>query len=145
MPLPPKSNLDPEFWARLRLTIRSYMDRTGEKDRELAPKLALQPSTLNNFLNEHSTKMDGHAVALACTIMNLSCDGTQIGRLSQFDNGQPSEAPSQQLVLEFDDAFEIKPGADRPTLILRKPPARDTTVRLLVKRVHDGASVRRNG
>jgi len=110
------------------------MKQTGETDDTLAPKLALAPSTLNNFLNRHSERMDGHAVALACTLMNLVCAGEEIGKISYRQNGQPT-SPPEQLVLEFDDSFEISGQSEHPTLLLRKPLLRNESVRILVKRI----------
>jgi len=40
-----------------------------------------------------------------------------------------------QLVLEFDGAFEFKRESEHPTIVLRKPPARHDSLRLVIRRI----------
>jgi hypothetical protein len=103
------------------------------KQKELALKLAIEPGTLNNFLNGQSKTLGGFAVAAACTLVDLVCDGRRIGRVG--GNDLPGTLSEDQLVLEFDEAFELRREGGRPTMVLRKPPARDTSLRLAVKRI----------
>lgn len=136
MPRPPQSALDPDFWDKLRDQLLAYVQsKVGETQRSLAQKLALGPSTLNNFLNRHSDRLDGHAVALACTMMTVACNGTEIGKIGQSQNGHQTDDSPAQLVMEFDDAFEVNPDPEHPTLLLRKGPSHSDSVRILVKRI----------
>jgi hypothetical protein len=135
MPRSSQTNIDPEFWERLRETLKSHMKATGCTQRQLAPKLGLDATTLNNFLNHQSNALGGLATALACTIVDVVCHGTRIG-IVQTGHVQPVAEPLEdQLVLEFDDAFELKQVSDHPTVILRKPPARHDTLRLSIRRI----------
>jgi transcriptional regulator with XRE-family HTH domain len=136
VPQPSQTNIDPEFWERLRDTLKSHMKATGLKQKELAPKLGIDPTTLNNFLNRQSKTLGGLAVALACTVVDLICDGTRIGRSVQSVQVEPvPETYEGQLVLEFDGAFEFKRESEHPTIVLRKPPARHDSVRLVIRRI----------
>lgn len=136
MPQSAQANLDPEFWDRLRDTLRSHMSATGLKQRDLAPRLGIDPTTLNNFLNRQSKTLGGLAVALACTVVDLVCDGTKIGRIVQSGNAAPvANLLEEQLVLEFDDAFEFKGESEQPTIVLRKPVARHDSLRLAIRRI----------
>lgn len=136
MPRPAQANPDPEFWDRLRDALRSHMRAAGLKQRDLAPMLGIDPTTLNNFLNRQSKTLGGFAVALACTVVDLVCDGTKIGRIVQNGNAAPvSELLQEQLVLEFDDAFEFKRESGQPTIVLRKPVARHDSLRLAIRRI----------
>ena len=92
------------------------------------------PTTLNNFLNRQSKTLGGLAVALACTVVDLVCDGKTIGRSSQNLQPEP-ENHEGQLVLEFDDAFEFQRETKYPTVVLRKPPARHDSLRLVIRRI----------
>jgi hypothetical protein len=38
-------------------------------------------------------------------------------------------------VLEFDDAFEFQRETKYPTVVLRKPPARHDSLRLVIRRI----------
>jgi len=51
------------------------MGSKGLKQKELAEKLGIDPTTLNNFLNRQSNTLGGLAVALACTLIDVVCDG----------------------------------------------------------------------
>src|ERR1017187_5007617 len=136
MPRPAQANPDPEFWDRLRDALRSHMRAAGLKQRDLAPMLGIDPTTLNNFLNRQSKTLGGFAVALACTVVDLVCDGTKIGRIVQSVQVEPvPETYEGQLVLEFDGAFEFKRESEHPTIVLRKPPARHDSVRLVIRRI----------
>jgi len=136
VPQSSKTNVDPEFWERLRNTLNSHMKASGLKQKELAPKLGIDPTTLNNFLNRQSKTLGGLAVALACTVVDLVCAGTRIGRSAQSVQAAPvPEAYAGQLVLEFDEAFEFKGESEHPTIVLRKPPARHDSLRLVIRRI----------
>jgi transcriptional regulator with XRE-family HTH domain len=132
MPQPPHINVDPEFWDRLRGTLRTYMKANRIKQKELAPRLAIEPTTLSNFLNGQSKALGGLAVALACTLADVVCDGKRIGRLGDNLSAGTGE---KQLVLEFDQAFELNQDGVHPSMILRKPPGADGLVRLALKRI----------
>jgi hypothetical protein len=132
VPQSSQTNIDPEFWERLRNTLKAYMKATGLRQKELAPRLGIDPTTLNNFLNRQNKSLGGLAVALACTVVNLACDGTQIGRIQDADPPPPAAG---QLVLEFDDAFEFKPESERATIVLRKPAAHRESIRLVIRRI----------
>ena len=112
------------------------MNTNGLSQRELAAKLGLDPTTLNNFFNRQTKTLGGLAVALACTIVDLACDGAKIGRLGRTNDSKPlaGAASDRQLVLEFDEGFEVNREAGRPTVILRKPAARHETLRLVIRR-----------
>jgi hypothetical protein len=111
------------------------MKAAGLNQRALAGKLALDPTTLNNFLNHQSKTMNGLAVALACRLVDLVCDGTTIGRITDGRSDRGSGPPVEQLALEFDEAFELKRDANRATIVLRKPTSRHETLRLSVTRL----------
>ena len=132
MPQPPQMNVDPEFWDRLRVTLKAYMKANRIKQKELAPRLAIEPTTLNNFLNGQSKALGGLAVALACTLADVVCDGKRIGKLGDKSS---SGAGEKQLVLEFDQAFELNQDGAHPSMVLRKPPGADSLVRLALKRI----------
>src|SRR5713101_7624923 len=103
MPQPAQTNIDPQFWDRLRKALKYYMESTGLTQRELATKLGIDPTTLNNFLNRQSKALGGLAVAIACTLIDLVCDRTKIGRIVHSEHAKPRAEPlTQQLVLEFD-------------------------------------------
>ncbi len=136
MPRSAQTNIDPEFWDRLRETLKSHMKATGLNQKELAARLGIHPTTLNNFLNRQSKALGGLAVALTCTVVDLVCDGTTIGRTTQ--NGRAAkgaESYEEQLVLEFDDAFELKRDSEHPTIVLRKPAARRDSLRLSIRKI----------
>jgi hypothetical protein len=133
VPQTPRNNIDPEFWDRLRKTLQEHMKANKIRQKELALKLAIKPGTLNNFLNGQNRTLGGFAVAAACTLVDLVCDGRRIGRVGS--NDLPETPTENQLVLEFDEAFELKREDGRPTMVLRKPPARDARLRLAVKRI----------
>jgi transcriptional regulator with XRE-family HTH domain len=129
-------NVDPKFWERLRERLRSYMRARNITQREFAPKLGIDPTTLNNFLNGHSDTLGGLSVALACTLIDLVCDGTKIGRVKQDRRiEKPAASVEEQLVLEFDAAFEFKRQSKHPTLVLRKPAASNKSPRLFIRRI----------
>lgn len=109
------------------------MVSTGLKQKDLAARSAIDPTTLNNFLNRQSNTLGGLAVALACTLVDLVCDGIVIGRTLR-PSRRALETPGRQLVLEFDGTFESKRGSKHPTIVLRKPSHRNT-VRLSIKAV----------
>jgi hypothetical protein len=132
--MPPKSRIDPDFWERFRQTLLEYISKARLNQPELAPKLGLEFSTLNNFLNRHSGRLDGHAVALACTLMTVNCGDAAIGRISD-PQASPEPASSMQLVLEFDNAFQVSAGEVNTILTLRKPPGREDAVRLLIRKI----------
>jgi transcriptional regulator with XRE-family HTH domain len=112
------------------------MDSTGLTQRELAAKLGIDPTTLNNFLNRQNKALGGLAVALACTVVDLFCDGTKIGRLVKSEHGKPFIAPvARQLILEFDEAFEYIRESKRATIVLRKPAARHRSLRLSIRKI----------
>ena len=112
------------------------MERNGLKQCELAPKLGIEPSTLNNFLKGQSSALGGLAVALACTFVELECGGLRIGRLKTSTRVK-SEAlpPKEQLVIEFNEAFKFQRESERSVVILRRPPGRQQTLRLSIKRI----------
>jgi len=136
VPQPPHLAPDPAFWNRLRATLRAYMDATDLTQRELAPRLGLDASTLNNFLNEQSERLGGLAVALACSIgVEMVCNGVKIGKLVPSPNGNHRTKLSThepQLALEFDHNFVVQQGSDIPTVILRKPASSDRQIRLRI-------------
>ncbi len=113
------------------------MEVTGLKQKDLAPKLGIGSTTLNNFLNHQSETLSGLPVALACTIVDLFCDGKKIGRIVQSGNGEPvAELLEEQLVLEFDGAFEIRRESQQtPAIVLRKSAARHESLRLAIRRI----------
>jgi len=136
MPQPIRAEVDPEFWERLRQVLRSYMAAAELTQKELAPRLGLDPTTLNNFLNRQSKTVGGLAVALACTLVDLVCDGTQIGRVAQSRNApQQAGLSKKQLVLEFDEAFEFNRESGHPTMVLRKSVAHRESLRLSIRRI----------
>jgi transcriptional regulator with XRE-family HTH domain len=136
VPQPPNLTPDPAFWARLRATLRAYMEAEGLSQRELATRLGLDASTLNNFLNEQSERLGGLAVALACSIgVEVVCNDIRIGKLVASPNGDRRAKPSTrdaQLALEFDHNFVVQQGAEVPTLILRKPASSDRQIHLRI-------------
>jgi hypothetical protein len=136
MPRPSQSHLDPEFWERLRETLRTHMRVMGLKQNQLAPRLGLDPTTLNNFLNRQSNSLNGLAVALACTFVNLACGTAVIGRITS--SARPESVPEgaeDQLVLEFEECFEFQRKSERPTLVLRRSPGGQKVLRLSVTKV----------
>lgn len=136
MPQSAQTNIDPQFWDRLRKALEYHMDSTALTQRDLATRLGLDPTTLNNFLNRQSKTLGGLAVALACTLLDLTCDGTKIGRIGDRDHAKPlMEPPPQQLILEFDEAFEFKPESKRATIVLRKSLARQSSLRLSIRKI----------
>lgn len=111
------------------------MKSTGLKQKELAAELGIDPTTLNNFLNRESKALGGLAVALACTVVDLVCNRTKIGRIAHGKRAKPLAGPfTQQLVLEFDKAFECKREAKHATVVLRKPTARQGSLRLSIRK-----------
>jgi hypothetical protein len=112
------------------------MEAEGLNQRELAPRLGLDASTLNNFLNEQSERLGGLAVALACSVgVEMVCNGVKIGKLVPSPNVDHRAKPSTldaQLALEFDHNFVVHQGSDIPTLILRKPASSDRQIRLRI-------------
>jgi hypothetical protein len=136
VPRSAQTNIDPQFWERLREALQSHVDSTGLTQRELAAKLGLDATTLNNFLNRQSKSVGGLAVALACTLVDLVCDGTKIGRVLHSQRAKPLTEPiEQQLILEFDRAFEIKHESKRATIVLRKRAARNGSLRLSISKI----------
>jgi transcriptional regulator with XRE-family HTH domain len=120
----------------MRDTLKSHMKAMGLNQRELAPRLGIDPTTLNNFLNRQSNALGGLAVALACTYVDLVCGGKKIGRIVQIGASEPvAEVLEEQLVLEFDGAFEYKRESGPPTIVLRKPVARRDSLRLAIRRI----------
>jgi hypothetical protein len=112
------------------------MEATGLKQKDLAPKLGIGSTTLNNFLNRQSETLSGLPVALACTIVDLLCDGKKIGRIVQSGNAeQVAELLEEQLVLEFDEAFEVSHESEHPMIVLRKPVAQYDALRLAIRRI----------
>jgi transcriptional regulator with XRE-family HTH domain len=131
-----QSNVDPEFWERLRKTLESYLKSSGLKQKELAPQLGIDPTTLSNFLNGQSNSINGLAVALACTFVELSCSGVRIGRTTASESAETeSENLEEQLLLEFDESFEFHRESERPILVLRKSPGRQEIMRLSMRRI----------
>ena len=136
VPRSAQSNIDPEFWDRLRGTLKSRMKSTGLKQKELATELGIDPTTLNNFLNRESKALGGLAVALACTVVDLMCNGTKIGRIRRVGRAKlVTGPPEEQLVLEFDKAFELKAKSKNPTIVVRKSVARHDRLRLAITRI----------
>ncbi len=112
------------------------MSSTGLKQKELAVELWLDPTTLNNFLNHESNTLGGLAVALACTIVDLMCNGRMIGRIKRGGRAKlKTRPPEEQLLLEFDKAFELKRGSKHPTIVVRKSASRHGGLRLAIKRM----------
>src|SRR5436190_23491917 len=106
---PAQTNRDQEFRDRVRDTLRSHIITKRLTQRELAQKLGIDPTTLNNFLNRQTKALGGLAVALACTVVDLVCDGKKIGSITKSQNAEPvEELLDAQLVLEFDGAFELR-------------------------------------
>jgi transcriptional regulator with XRE-family HTH domain len=131
-----QSLVDPEFWDRLREVFKAHMDSRKLKQKELAQKLGIDPTTLNNFLNRQSQTLGGLAVALACTLVDLECNGTRIGRVIQRRRAEALSKPSdEQLLLEFDAAFEVRRETKRPTIVLRKSAGRQNGLRLAIRRI----------
>ncbi|MBM3735919.1 MAG: helix-turn-helix transcriptional regulator [Acidobacteria bacterium] len=134
MPRSAQSAIDKDFWERLRGTLRKEMVASGLRQKDLAAKLGIDTTTLNNFLNHQNKSLGGLAVALACTMVDLTCDGKTIGRLQPARLAeQPLRTSQHQLELEFDNAFEIKADAKVPTLVIRKPATRTGSVRLAIR------------
>jgi DNA-binding XRE family transcriptional regulator len=112
------------------------MKGTGLTQRELARSLGINPTTLNNFLNHQSKALGGLAVALACTVVDVVCNDTRIGRITGEGHGEPCTEPHQeQLVLEFDSGFELAGATEHPTLVLRRPQGRHHGLRLAIRQV----------
>jgi transcriptional regulator with XRE-family HTH domain len=136
VPQPPDSAPDPTFWARLRPTLRAYIEAEGLTQRELATRLGLDASTLSNFLNGQSERLGGLAVALACSIgVEMVCNDVRIGKLVHSLNGDNRAKPSArdaQLALEFDHNFAVQQATEAPTLILRKPASSEGQIRLRI-------------
>jgi hypothetical protein len=131
-----QSNVDPEFWERLRKTLESYLMSSGLKQKELAPQLGIDPTTLSNFLNGQSNSINGLAVALACTLVELSCSGIRIGRTTSSESMETEQGGlEEQLLLEFDESFEFRRESERPILVLRKSPGRQEIMRLSMRRI----------
>lgn len=101
--------------------------------KELAPRLGIDPTTLNNFLNSQTQALGGISVALACTFLDLDCNGTKIGRIAR--GAQPPTPTAEQLILEFDSSFEVMRASSTPTVALRKSSTRQSVLRLAIKRV----------
>jgi transcriptional regulator with XRE-family HTH domain len=135
VPRSAQTKIDPQFWERLRKALQYQVDSTGLTQRELAAKLGIDPTTLNNFLNRQSKSVGGLAVALACTLVDLVCDGTKIGRVLQSQRARLPEPIAEQLVLEFDRAFEIKHESKHATIVLRKRTARNASLRLSIRKI----------
>jgi transcriptional regulator with XRE-family HTH domain len=136
LPGAPHRNVDPEFWDRLRKALTSHMHATGLKQRELARELGIETSTLNNFLNHESKTLGGLAVALACTVLDLVCDGTKIGKVtSSGRTGLVTQPLEEQLVLEFDDSFVLRRESKHPTIVVRKPATGHDVLRLSIKKI----------
>jgi transcriptional regulator with XRE-family HTH domain len=136
VPQSAQSPIDPEFWDRLREALKAHMESNGLKQKELAEKLGIDPTTLNNFLNHQSKTLGGLAVALACTLIDLVCNGRKIGRI--MEHGRASLGAGQldeKLVLEFDAAFEVKRESKRPTIVVRKPAGSHDGLRLAIRRI----------
>jgi hypothetical protein len=111
------------------------MRERGLRQKEFAPALGIDPTTLNNFLNRQSKSLNGLTVALACTILDLTCNGARIGRIVPGSRTkQIPKGPKDQLVLEFDESFRFLRKSDHPAVVLRKSPSRDV-LRLSVKRI----------
>jgi len=131
-----QSSVDPEFWDRLREALRAHMEYKGLKQKELAEKLGIDPTTLNNFLNRQNKTLGGLAVALACTLIDVICNGKKIGRVVQHGRSKSVAEPSdEQLLLEFDAAFEVKRKSKHPTILVRKSAGRHHGLRLAIKRI----------
>jgi transcriptional regulator with XRE-family HTH domain len=136
VPRSAQSTIDPEFWDRLRETLKSHMKSTGLKQKELAGELGVDPTTLNNFLNRESKALGGLAVALACTVVDVMCNGTKIGRIRRAGRAKlVTGPPEEQLVLEFDKAFELKAKSKHPTIVVRKSATRHNRIRLAITRI----------
>ena len=104
--------------------------------RQLATHLGLDPTTLNNFLNNQSVRLGGLAVALACSIgIDVECNGVTIGKLVPMPNGDhraKAHAHDAQLVLEFDDNFVLKQESHSPCVLLHKPASSERRIRLRI-------------
>jgi len=112
------------------------MNSTGLKQKELAAELGIDPTTLNNFLNRQSKSLGGLAVALACTVVDLMCNGTKIGRIGCAKLAKSEiMRREEQLVLEFDETFELRAKSKRPTIVVRKTVARQDRLRLAITRI----------
>jgi transcriptional regulator with XRE-family HTH domain len=136
VPRSAQTNIDPAFWNRLRKALKYNMDARGVTQKALAADLGIDPTTLNNFLNGQSKSLGGLAVALACTLTDLACAGTKIGRIA---HGKHPKAPlvhtDQQLILEFVGAVEFKRESKRTAIVLRRPTVRHGSVRLLIREI----------
>ncbi len=136
MPQLAQSSVDPEFWERLRELLKAHIDSKQLKQKELAGKLGIDATTLNNFLNRQSKTLGGMAVALACTVVDMECNGTRIGRVIQRRHaGTLPDRSDEQLVLEFDAAFEVRGETKQPTIVLRKKARRENGLRLAIRRI----------
>lgn len=128
--------VDPEFWDRLRNALKAHMESGGLKQKDVAEKLGIDPTTLNNFLNRQNKTLGGLAVALACTFIDLTCNGSKIGKITQHGRAKlVAEQSDEQLVLEFDAAFEVKRESKHATIVVRKSPGRHGGLRLAVRRI----------
>lgn len=132
MPQIPRADADTQFWDQVRVSLKAYLRDAGVTQKVLAGKLGIEAGTLNNFLKGHSHTLGGRAVALACTFLDLVCDGVHIGRLPRKTSRDQAD---NQLVLQFDSSFRFKSASGNPTLVLKKPPSRAHGLHLTVRRV----------
>jgi hypothetical protein len=86
-------------------------------------------------LNRQSKTLGGLAVALACTLIDLMCNGKKIGRIVQGPAKLVAEPSDEQLLLEFDAAFEVKRESKHPTIVVRKSVGRHNRLRLAIGRI----------
>jgi hypothetical protein len=103
--------------------------------KDLAPQLGIDPTTLNNFLTGESKALGGLAVALTCTIMDVECDGKTIGKIKRRKDQAEPKADRYQLQFEFDHAFQLQPAAENPVVVLRKAAPSRESVRVSIKRI----------
>lgn len=113
----------------------AYIETRQIRQKALAEQLGIDATTLN-FLNRHSKTLGGIVVARACTVIDLVCDGIVIGKIASAQEGRRvSDFFIGQLVLEFDDAFEVRGDSASPSVVLRRPAQREDGWRLSIRRV----------
>lgn len=125
----------PDILAFELMTDLERSPRRTAKQKELTEKLGIDATTLNNFFNRQSQTLGGLAVALACTQIDLICNGTKIGRIAHGRPKLADEPLDEQLVLEFDAAFKVKRESKQPTIVVRKSARRHHGIRLAIRRI----------
>ncbi len=112
------------------------MKSSNLRQKELAARLGIDATTLNNFLNRKSKSLGGLPVALACTLVDLTCDGKTIGIVRRDQIERPGRTRGEeQLVLEFDGTFELMRESKNPTLFVRRPTSQQGSIRLAIRNV----------